>query len=135
MSSGERDRGGRVPLHYATVDGTVDEVKALLAGGDDVNDRDNGGWTPLHFAAEHQRADVVRVLAAAGADVNARERQVGNTPLHRAVMSSRGAGDTIMALLDAGADPDLVNDRGDSPRDWAERIANYDVRQHLPAAK
>jgi hypothetical protein len=49
-------------------------------------------------------------------------------------MSSRGAGDTIVALLDAGADPDLANDLGDSARKWAERIANYDVKQHLPGA-
>ena len=132
MCPAERDCGGRVALHHATVDGTADEVQALLVGGADVNDRDKSGWTPLHFAAEYQRADVVRVLATAGADVNARERQVGNSPLHRAVMSSRGAGETILALLDAGADPDLVNDLGDSPRAWAERIANYDAKQHLP---
>lgn len=112
MSPAERDRGGQVALHHATVDGTIDEVKVLLAGGADVNDRDKSGWTPLHFAAQHQRADVVRVLASAGADVNARERQMGNAPLHRAVMSSRGAGDTTAALPDAGADPDLVNDLG-----------------------
>jgi ankyrin repeat protein len=132
MNPSERDRGGRIALHYAAVDGMVNEVKALLAGGHDVNDRDYDGWTPLHCAAQHQRADVVRVLVAAGADINARERQVGNTPLHRAVMSSRGAGDTIEALLSAGADPELVNNLGDSARDWAERIANYDVKQHLP---
>jgi hypothetical protein len=32
----------------------------------------------------------------------------------------------------AGADPDLANTAGVSPRQLAERIANYDVAQFIP---
>jgi hypothetical protein len=41
----------------------------------------------------------------------------------------------VKRLLDAleyDADPDAANDSGVSPRQLAERIGNYDVRQFFP---
>lgn len=111
----------------------MDEVHKLINSGADVNASDHAGWTPLHFAAEYQRADVVDVLIGAGAEVNAKERH-GNTPLFRAVFSSKGQGETISKLLRAGADPDITNNHGVTPRALAERIGNFDVSQHLPPA-
>jgi ankyrin repeat protein len=58
----------------------------------------------------------------------------GNTPLWRAVFESRGRGDTIQALLAAGAKPDLPNQSGVTPRQLAERIGNFDVAQFMPPA-
>jgi ankyrin repeat protein len=58
----------------------------------------------------------------------------GNTPLWRAVFESRGRGDTIQALLAAGAKPDLPNQSGVTPRQLAERIGNFDVAQFMPLA-
>ncbi|GAB1340038.1 hypothetical protein ACE1SV_66280 [Streptomyces sp. E-15] len=116
----------------AAAGGDVDGLRVLLAEGADPGASDAEGWTPLHFAAQAQAPAVVEVLLAAGAAVDAVDRH-GNTPLSRAVFCSRGEGGTIRLLLEAGADPDLDNVHGVSPRALAGRIANYDVAVHLPA--
>jgi ankyrin repeat protein len=47
----------------------------------------------------------------------------GNTPLWRAVFDSRGEVATAELLLQAGANPDNVNEAGTTPRDLAKRMA------------
>lgn len=126
----DRDRLGRSAVHYAVVEGDVDRLKSLLAGGADPEVADADGWRPLHFAAQAQDAAAVEALVAVGAALDAVDRH-GNTPLFRAVFNSRGEGATIRALLKAGADPDRVNGHGVSPRMLAQRIANYDVAAFL----
>lgn len=60
----------------------------------------------------------------------AARNKFGNTPLWVAVMSARdGDGAALTALLAAGADPDAANNSGNSPRDVANRVANYDLRR------
>ena len=86
---------------------------------------------PVHFAAQEGHTEVARVLLRGGAAVDARD-SFGNTPLWRAVFESRGRGDTIKVLLAAGANPDLPNESGVSPRQLAERIANLDVARCMP---
>ena len=130
MENEERDSFGRTGLHYAVLRGDLDLVEELLGGGADPTTSDRSGLTPLHFAAQEQVAQAVPVLIAAGAAVDVRDSW-GNTPLWRAVFNSNGGGETIQALLAAGADPDSSNDSDVSPRQLAERIGNYDVWQFL----
>lgn len=40
----EVDRGGRIPLHYAALEGTVDDVTRLLQDGQDVHAVDYAGF-------------------------------------------------------------------------------------------
>ncbi|MEU4291879.1 ankyrin repeat domain-containing protein [Kribbella sp. NPDC026596] len=56
----------------------------------------------------------------------------GNTPLWRAVFNSRGKEATVAALLKAGADPDIVNEAGATPRDLAQRVGAEEVAALLP---
>lgn len=59
-------------LAFAIFSDDTAAVKAVLAGGADVNARDpNLGSTPLIVAAFMGRAEIAKVLLAAGADVNA----------------------------------------------------------------
>lgn len=125
------DGFGRSPLHYAALSGDVSEVERLLAEGTDPSLADRSGHTPLHFAAQEQRASCVPILVAAGASVDVRDRW-GNTPLFRAVFDSRGNGDTVSALLAAGADPDILNHSGVSPRSLAQRVASDEVIRLIP---
>ena len=130
------DRYGRSELHYASQHKPEVEQAALavrlIAEGCEINQQDSQGWTPLHFAAQEWSVPVASVLIAKGALVDLKD-QHGNTPLSKAVFNSRGSGDLIKLLLDAGADPDSENAHGMSPRGLAETIANFDVKQHIPA--
>lgn len=71
--------------------------------------------TPLHAAAE-QAADlsVMDSLLAAGAEVDAQDA-TGDTPLHRA--ARRGRKQACRALLSRGANPELKNNEGKTPRE------------------
>ena len=73
-------------LHVAARNGKINEAKALLGKGADVNARNFYGRTPLHFASEEGRNSLIRLLVEKGADVNAQDI-CKNTPLHLAASS------------------------------------------------
>ena len=92
------------------------------------------GDTALHVAAAaHQRA-VAEALVALGADVHARNRR-GAEPIHyaadgspRADSSDRAAqSDAIAYLIEAGADPDAVDNSGVAPLHRAVRTRSSDA--------
>ncbi len=120
------DFEGRSELHYAAIKDDVDQARALLARGEDVNLADRMGFTPLHFAAQERAARVATLLLDNGAEVDA-TNAYGNTPLFVAVFNSRGRGDVIELLRAHGADPLHVNDAGQTPVGLARLIDNYDV--------
>ncbi|MER6925773.1 ankyrin repeat domain-containing protein, partial [Streptomyces spiralis] len=88
------------------------------------------GWTPLHFAADEQDAAAVGSLLAAGAGVDVPDEQ-GNTPLWQAVFTYRGDGAVLSLLVNAGADPDMDNFHGVSPRRLADWRIGSDAAVHL----
>jgi cytochrome c len=99
------------PLHLAIKDGDVDQVRLLVAEGEDVNKRDRYlGW-PLHQAAITNSLEIAELLIAEGADVNVEHSIFGNPLFAAALMSSV---DVAAFLLANGADPnpELANERG-----------------------
>jgi ankyrin repeat protein len=106
------------------------DARELIAAGADVSLADGRGMTPLHFAAQQSQVEAARALLDAGAVVDATDEH-GNTPLWKAVFASKGEGELIALLLAAGADPDLANRHGTSPRALARQIGNYGVAQHF----
>ena len=99
------------------------------------------GITPLHIAARHLRPTTAWLLLAHGADPNVRGsqpcyRQSALTPLHEVFnhLHREGLGDaattetalqTVAALLDGGANPNL-------PWDRAVRVNAYPPWRQLP---
>lgn len=99
------------PIHAASLTkeakrGNVDEVRKLIAAGEDIDHRGRGGTTPIYHAALKGHADVVRVLAEAGADVDS-DNDFGSTALH--VASRAGHIDVIRVLAEFGANLDGRN--------------------------
>jgi ankyrin repeat protein len=86
--------------------GALEEVRALIASGADVNAPQGDGMTALHWAAERRDLDMTRLLLGAGASVTAVTRIGSYTALHLA--SKAGSGPIIQALLDAGSDVNAV---------------------------
>jgi uncharacterized protein len=129
---GDDDVGqlGRTRLHYAALEGTVEEVERCLAGGDDVAAVDRQGYTALHFACQQNRDDVVAVLLAADAPVDVVDAW-GNTPLWCAVFSAHGSPVIARWLVAGGADPDRENFSGVCPRALAERMGVSDASDYF----
>lgn len=65
----QKSEFGDYPIHIASVRGSIDELRLLLANGADINAVGEHGYTPLHNAVEQGFIDVVAFLLAQGADV------------------------------------------------------------------
>lgn len=122
------DRAGRSELHYAAKDNDVHRVRRLVAEGADVNLADFGQFTPLHMAAQRYAVEAARCLIELGANLDPRD-SLGNTPLGVALVRSAGRGEMIELLLESGADPDIENDSGSTPRIFAYKVANFDLKR------
>jgi ankyrin repeat protein len=96
-------------------------IDELIKRGADPYQANGSGRGPLHRAAYDAQIESVRSLLSAGAVVDLRSTQ-GRTPLHELrlpIDAMRATNppeqsllDTIAALLEAGADPLSVDDRG-----------------------
>lgn len=82
-----------------------------------------GGYTAVTLAAQRNDAESIAMLAKLGADLDARDDN-GAAPLHHAAFEN--AVDAIGALLDAGCDPNVQDDRDGST---AAILAAYGMRR------
>jgi ankyrin repeat protein len=90
------------PVADAAMRGNVEEVRALLRSGADVNAAQGDGMTALHWAAETGNAALAEMLLYGGANLGAVTRLGEYTPLHLA--SRAGRTNVVRVLVDAGAD-------------------------------
>ena len=121
------------PTNQADADGDIEEVKALLDQGVDINAKDDGGRTQLHRASLGGHEKLVRLLISKGADVNVQEDQgFRATPLHHAV--HRDHRDIVEILLAHGADIDIKDRNGRTPLDMAKRRGNAEIVEILTKA-
>jgi TonB family protein len=105
-------------LLTAAGEGRVDDVRALLDAGLDVNARNEDAWTPLLYAALGGHPEVVNLLLEYGADVNA-SNSAGWTPLIAAAMSGRA--EVVGMLLERGADVNAGDTSGQTALMYAAR--------------
>jgi ankyrin repeat protein len=123
---------GDTPLHTAVIsdrssDGRV--IRSLLRMGAEVNGANDYGDTPLHRAAYHGLTEKVRLLLRNKADVS-RRAQRGETPLLYAARPE-GYSETVLALLDSGAEADAADNFGLTPLHGAAMIGDVDVGRVL----
>jgi ankyrin repeat protein len=103
------------------------ELASLLANagasaGVGIGGEDSGDWVRISCTGNQGRKDnpaYVAALLRYGARVD--QRYNGATPLHYVVKA--GFVQTIRILLEHGADPDALDDRGRTPLDWQNQAA------------
>ena len=91
---------------------------------------DSEGRTALHAAASWGALDVVEALVERGSKVDEREWLYGATPLHLAVLLYQT--DTVIRLLNLGADPLMADNRGVRPIDVAQHTEQLDIVALFP---
>ena len=105
-----------IRLRNAAVSNDVEALQLALDDGADPNSFDESKQTALHFAADRNSVECLKILIEKSADVNAVDCD-GIGVLETALISGLDI-EGVRLLLVAGADPDLRDDDGDSPRSW-----------------
>lgn len=105
---------GQTALHLACRRGSSELVRAILEYREaDVDVLDKDGDPPLVFALAAGSPDCVRALIERGANVRSRLRE-GFGPSVAHVCAYHGQPDCMRELLLAGADPNAIDDEGES---------------------
>jgi ankyrin repeat protein len=125
-----RDTTGDTAMHQACRHAVRDVVELYLDRGFPIENRDGYNMTPLHSAASTCWKDArptVTLLLERGADIKARGYQ-GHTVLHECALFNLT--DMAIFLVRRGADVDLKDDEGRTPKQTAE-WAGKDNRKKL----
>ena len=109
---------GNTPLFMAAGGNCAKTIERLCNLGCDPNTFDSGFETPLTFWGTRCSKETIHALINAGADVNVQNHR-NWTPLHCALMRKENVEEVVAMLLDAGANPLLVDSDGKSARDLA----------------
>jgi ankyrin repeat protein len=117
--------GGQTALMWAISKKQASSVEALVAGGADVNLGSKSGFTPLMFTAQQGDANSARILIKAGARVNEAQPKSGLTAL--LVASAMVKAEAVDALLDAKADPNMVDSNGYAALHKVVRDSDYGI--------
>jgi ankyrin repeat protein len=129
---------GESVLHWPAHNGFVEIVRYLLDHGAAIEADEIGlyGGKPLTWAAEHEPG-TVRLLLERGADPNSRNVMKGDkegfTPLHMTASQREQCIECAELLLTGGADPTLLDARGETPLRVAERKGHHRMAEFLRA--
>jgi ankyrin repeat protein len=85
-----KDETGRIPLHWACLNGFIDTAEYLIKNGKDINIKDNSEQTSLHMAALNGHVEIAGLLLGNGANIDIQDPS-GKTPLHLAVRFNKAS--------------------------------------------
>lgn len=150
---------GRTQLHYACLNHKYELVKELIQKGININKQDADGQTALYLA---KNSEIIRILLAAGANPNLQEKYAGYTALtdtliwpckkkfiqlvnvtdpniktifgYTALMLASRNNDleAIELLINAGADPFILNNEGEDFYDLLPVASQEIIRSKYP---
>lgn len=118
---------GETALLYALQYGAPPNViKQLISAGADVHHENDRGETPIYIATQKgspsERNETIGMLLTAGADADInRKTKNGYTPIVESII--RGEPKIVKKLLDAGADPNIVDQHGITPLMYVSKAA------------
>lgn len=136
-SPNTRDPRGLTPLHLASERDHLAIAMLLNDHLSSSNTRSLSGRTPLHLASRYASSAMVEfLLNDAKADPNVQDLN-GRTPLHYAALAGDDdeRRDVVRMLRDAGGDPTMVDDRGRTARELAQKRDYWDVAATLRRAE
>ena len=116
------------PLTIAIQDEDIDELRNLIAAGNDVNGREDDKSTPLFAAVENGNIEMLRLLLDFGAKINARNKEK-MTPLM--MLDEDATKELVELLIINGAKVDLVSKDGGTALIRAGGKANAAVLKAL----
>ena len=115
-------------LYEASSHSKAHVIQHLLRSGADITLPNKGGWTPLMVApisgkgVETQRC----LLEHGGNDMNA-INITGGTALHQAASAGFDQPELVARLLEAGADPTIIDKNGRTALDLARKEGFIDI--------
>lgn len=130
MPATQNNADGFCALMAASFNGHVETMQVLLDSGADVNQTNKQGVTPLMAACGPYPA-AVRLLIEKGAEVNATDGIENFTALMYA--ATEGLSPICDILLDAGADPSMVDVDNDTAANFARSRGFVQLADKLQA--
>lgn len=118
-------------FYTAAKEGRLQQVKAMLSAGMNVNSKNPAGRTALMGAAYNGNKKVVKTLVVEGADLNQTDSQ-GKTALMMAVANVRL--DIVEELLKGGADVKVEDKNKATAMTLAEKSENKELIKLLESA-
>ena len=114
------DRLGLTPLHTAIWLQHLEMVEHLLDGAAHIILSADDGYTPLHSASDLSDVSIMRALLHKQLSAVEALTDISETSLHLA--ARKDSPEAIRMLIDAGADPYILDGYGYSPADWASHF-------------
>ena len=120
----DEDPSFETPLRKAARENNIQEAKALIMNGAEIDAGSMINHTALHFAAENGHKEMVELLIENGANVNAKSYDT-DTPLHFAAENGNKA--VVSMLIKEGADVNAKGLCGYLPLHYANRFDKPEI--------
>ena len=115
------------PLWKLCEDGKLDEVRAELARGGDVNDKAYSGRTALMFAVMNRHNSIVKLLLEQPAVKTNERNKWGSTALHYAAYNNNAEGARMLLLHPDFNSANSTDTDGETALMWAVKLHKKEV--------
>ena len=123
------DSDGRTALINAVIENKPDFINWLVDNGANINAQDKIGYSVLHFAGQNILVGLTKYFLEKGVNPNLQDIH-GNTALWTAIFNAKLPTDeqgVVKLLLKFGADPDIFNKHGKTPKFMYQTFHGSDI--------